>query len=79
MIPSLDQARQLGAVFLRLARNRVVVRLIGLPEIGGVGVRNRALRAHPVERGAGIEAAGKGKEGVRRTYLCGTSPMSGAS
>ena len=31
--------------------------LVRLPEVRGVGVRDRALRAHPVQRGAGVEAA----------------------
>ena len=52
-----DQPRLLGAVGHRLARDLVVVGLVGLAEIRGVGVRNRALLAHPVQRGAGIEAA----------------------
>ena len=54
-----DQPRLLGAVGHRLARDLVVVGLVGLAEVGGVGVGNRALRAHPVQRGAGVEAAGK--------------------
>ena len=40
---AVDQARLLGAVLQRLARNLVVVRLVRLTEVGGVGVRNRAL------------------------------------
>ena len=35
----------------------VVVGLVGLAEIRRIGVRNRALRAHPVQRGAGVEPA----------------------
>ena len=57
--PALDEPRQLRAVGHRLLRDVVVVLLVGLTEIGGVGVRNGALGAHPVQRGAGIEAAGK--------------------
>ena len=45
---------------MRLARDLVVVGLVGLAEVGGVGVGDRALAAHPVQRGAGVEAAGKG-------------------
>ena len=56
---ALDQARLLGAVSHRLARDLVVVGLVGLPEVGRVGVRDRALRPHPVQGGAGIEAAGE--------------------
>ena len=56
---AVDQPRALGAVLQRLAGNLVVVALVGLPEVRRVGVRNRALAAHPVERGARIEAAGE--------------------
>jgi hypothetical protein len=35
-------------------------RLVGLAQVGGVGVGNRALVAHPVQRGAGVESAGEG-------------------
>ena len=56
---AVDQARELGAVLLRLARNLVVVGFVGLAEIRGVRVGNRALRAHPMQRGARVEAAGK--------------------
>ena len=56
---AIDQTRELGAVLARAARNVVVVRLVGLAEIGGVGVRDGALLAHPVNRGARIEAAGE--------------------
>ncbi len=56
---AVDQARLLGAVLQRLARDLVVVGLVGLAEVGGVGVGNRALAAHPVQRGARVEAAGK--------------------
>ena len=56
---AVDQPRLLGAVLERLARDVVVVGLVRLPQVGGVGVGNRALCAHPVKRGARIEAAGK--------------------
>ena len=57
---AIDEARLLRAPYASaLARNLVVVGLVGLAEVRGVGVRNRALRAHPVERGARVEAAGK--------------------
>ena len=56
---AIDQPRLLGAVLQRLARNLVVVGFVGLAEVRGVGVGDRALRAHPVERRAGVEAAGK--------------------
>ena len=57
--PAVDQARLLGAVGQRLARDLVVVRLVGLAEVGGVGVGARALGAHPVQRRAGVEPAGE--------------------
>ena len=57
---AVDQARLLGAVLHGLARDLVVVGLVGLAEVGGVGVGDGALVAHPVQRGAGVEAAGKG-------------------
>ena len=57
---AIDQARLFGAVFHRLARNRVVVRFVWLAQVGGVGVGHGALLAHPQQRGAGIQAARKG-------------------
>ena len=56
---AVDQPRLLGAVLQRLARDVVVVGLVGLPEVRGVGVRDRPLAPHPVQRGARVEAAGK--------------------
>ena len=38
-------------------RDVVVVGLVGLAEIGRVGVGNRPLGAHPVQRRAGVESA----------------------
>ena len=58
--PAVDQARLFGAVGERLARDLGVVRLVGLAEVGGIGVGDRALGAHPVHRGAGVEAAREG-------------------
>jgi hypothetical protein len=57
---AVDQARLLGAVAERPARDVVVVGLVWLAEIGGVGVRNGALAAHPVQGGARVEPARKG-------------------
>jgi hypothetical protein len=57
---AVDQAGLFSAVLHRLARDFVVVRLIGLAQVGGVGVGNRALELHPVQCGAGVQAAGKG-------------------
>src|SRR5204862_7773453 len=44
----------------RATRDVVVVGFIGLTEVRGVRVRDRAFRAHPVERRARVEAAGEG-------------------
>ena len=57
---AVDQPRQFGAVFHRLARNFVVVGLVRLAQVGGVGVGDRAFLAHPQERSTGVEPAGEG-------------------
>ena len=57
---ALDQHRLLGPVLLRLARNLAIVRFVGLAEVGGVGVGDRTLLAHPRERGTRVESAGEG-------------------
>jgi hypothetical protein len=56
---AVDEARFFRAVLQRLARDVVVVRLVGLSEVRGIGVRNGAFAAHPVQCGARVEAAGK--------------------
>ena len=56
---AIDEAGPFGAVFQRPPRNAVVVGLVGLPEIRGVGERDRPLGAHPVKRRTGIESARK--------------------
>ena len=56
---AVDETGFFGAVFERFARDVVVVGLVRLAEIGRVGVGHGALLLHPVQRGAGIEAAGK--------------------
>ena len=56
---AVDEPRDLGAERQRLRRDRGRVRLIRLTEIGGVGAGLRAVRAHPVDRGAGVEATGE--------------------
>ncbi len=55
-----DEAGLFGAVLEGLARDGVVVGLVGLAEVGGVGVGDGALLLHPVEGGGGVEAAGEG-------------------
>jgi hypothetical protein len=57
---AVDQAGDLGAVGLGLARDLVVVALVGLAEVGGVGAGDGALGAHPVHGGAGVQAAREG-------------------
>ena len=56
---AIDEPRVFGAVLQRTARDLVVILLVGLAEVGGVCVGNRALAAHPVECCARVEAAGK--------------------
>ena len=51
---AVNQAGVLGAVLHGFARNFVVIRLVGLAQVGGVGVGNGALVAHPVQGGAGV-------------------------
>ncbi len=55
-----DEAGLFGAVLEGLARDGLVVGLVGLAEVGGVGVGQRALLLHPVEGGGGVETAGEG-------------------
>jgi hypothetical protein len=55
--PAVDEPRLLGAVLLGAPRDVVVIRLVGLPEVCGVGVWNGAFRAHPVQRRARVETA----------------------
>ncbi|KAG1247123.1 hypothetical protein G6F65_020329 [Rhizopus arrhizus] len=57
---AVDQAGVFGAVGQGLARDLVVIGLGGLAQVRGVGVRDGAVIAHPQERCAGVEAAGKG-------------------
>ena len=44
-------------ISMRLARNLVVVGLVGLAEIGGIGKDPGALLLHPQQRRAGVETA----------------------
>ena len=57
---AVDQAGLFGAVFHGLAGNRVVVFLVGLAQVGRVGVGQGALVLHPAQCGAGVQAAGEG-------------------
>jgi len=57
---AVDKARLFRAIFESRARNGVVVGLVGLAEVGCVGVRDGALLLHPVQGGGGVEPAGEG-------------------
>ena len=57
---AVNQAGVLCAVFHRFFGNSVVVVFIGLPQIGGVGIRQSAFEFHPQEGGGSVEPAGKG-------------------
>ena len=57
---AVDEAGLGGAVLKSGARDGVVVGLVGLAEVGGVGVRDGAFLLHPVQGGGGVEAAGEG-------------------
>ena len=56
---AVDEPRLLGAVLFRPSRNVGVVGLVGLAEVGGIRVGNRAALTHPVDRGARVQPAGK--------------------
>ena len=60
LLAAIDQPRLLGAVLQGAPRDLVVVGFVRLPEVRGVGVRDRALLPHPVERRAGVETSGEG-------------------
>ncbi|MNT47386.1 hypothetical protein D3C72_1840970 [compost metagenome] len=57
---AVDQAGLFGAVGQGLAGNFVVVGLVGLTQVGRVGVGDGAVVAHPQQGCAGVETAGKG-------------------
>ena len=57
---AVDEAGLDGAVFHRAARNGLVVRFVGLAEVGRVGIGERALVLHPAKRSARIQTAGEG-------------------
>src|SRR5262249_18495136 len=54
------EPRLLCAIGERLARNVLIVRFVGLPEVGGIRIGDCAVCAHPVHRGAGVQAAREG-------------------
>jgi hypothetical protein len=49
----------LRAILQRATRNVVAVGLVGLTQIRGEGVGNRALLPHPVQRRASVDAVGR--------------------
>ncbi len=57
---AVDQACFLGAILERLARDGVIILLVGLTEIGGVREGQRALLLHPMQGGGGVEPAREG-------------------
>ncbi|OIQ70772.1 hypothetical protein GALL_476150 [mine drainage metagenome] len=57
---AVHQPRLLGAVGQRLARDVVVIRLVGLAQIGGVSVGQGTFELHPVQGGTGVKSARKG-------------------
>ena len=56
---AVDEAGLLGAVLLGPVGHARQVGLVGLAEVGGVGVGDRALLAHPRHRGRRVEPAGE--------------------
>ena len=56
---AVDEPRLLGAVQLGAIGHTGQVGLVGLAEVGGVGVGDRALLAHPRDGGRGVETAGE--------------------
>lgn len=57
---AVDQAGDVSAVEPGLARDLVVVALVGLTKVGGVGAGDGPLGTHPVHGGAGVQAAREG-------------------
>ena len=58
--PAIDQAGDLSAVLLGLARDVVVIALIGLTEMRGIRAGNGPLAAHPMHGGGRIQTTGEG-------------------
>src|SRR5471032_967878 len=57
--PAVNQPRAFCAVLYRPTGNLIVIILVGLAQVSGVSERYRAFEAHPMQRRAGIEAAGE--------------------
>jgi len=60
LFPAVEKAGGFGAAIESAAGNSLLIRFVGLPEVGGVAIRNGAFLAHPVDRRGSIEAAGEG-------------------
>ncbi|MNW68114.1 hypothetical protein D3C74_468120 [compost metagenome] len=57
---AVDETGQLGTVGHGAARHGVDVRLVVLPDVGGVGAGHRTLVAHPRDGDGGVETPGEG-------------------
>src|SRR5690606_4265840 len=57
---TVEQAGQLGAVLLGATGDGGDLGLVVLPDVGGVGARDRPLLAHPRDRDGGVETSGEG-------------------
>jgi hypothetical protein len=57
LLAAIDQTRVLSSVLDGSTWNIFIIRLVGLAEVGGIGERDSALLAHPVNGRAGVEAA----------------------
>src|SRR5476651_321918 len=57
--PAVNQPRAFCAVLYCSTGNFIVIILVGLAQVGGVRERYGTFEAHPMQRGAGVEAAGK--------------------
>ena len=56
---AVNQPCRFGAIFHGLSGDFVIVGLIRLTEVGGVRVRHRAFKLHPVKGSAGVQATRK--------------------
>ena len=60
LVTAIHQPRLFGAVLHGFAGNVVVIRLVGLSQVGRVGKRNCSFRPHPMQSSAGIQPAREG-------------------
>ena len=59
LFSAVDEACQLGTIFLRSVRNSGEVRFVGLAEICGVATGTGTALAHPGDSGRRVESARK--------------------